>query len=378
MEYDPYVQIRKHLHQNPEISGEEYQTAEYLRQYIHDNCPDATTYRIAETGVLVHFKAKAEGKVVLFRSEIDALPIEENNNFDYASKNMGVSHKCGHDGHMAILLSVADYFQKNPIESGEVFLLFQPAEETGLGAFSCLNDTEFNQICKPDLAFALHNVPGYEMGQIIVKPEAFTPAVKSIEITLKGVSAHAAQPSTGVNPSKAIEYLLNIASQLELDDETNPNFQLVTPIFIELGSRAYGTAASKAQLGFTLRTWGNEQMKKLQQLLEAAIEETSNQHHLEFSYEYLEEFGAVFNNEEAVQHIKNAAIQLGAIVEQKETPFTWGEDFGLFTQAFSGAMFCLGAGLQTPDLHHPNYDFPDELIQKGSEMFIKIWECISK
>lgn len=185
------VTLRQWLHTHPEISGEEKNTAAYLVGLLQSLNPDFIKEKIGGEGILVLFDSGKPGPVLLFRSELDALPIQETNDFAHRSLANGISHKCGHDGHATILYGLAEKLARQWPLSGKVCLLFQPAEETGEGAERVVADSIFRNI-KPDYVFALHNLPGYETGAIVIKEGLFSAAVNSIVIKLKGKTAHAA------------------------------------------------------------------------------------------------------------------------------------------------------------------------------------------
>lgn len=362
--------LRKELHQYPEVSGNEINTAKRIISFLENYPPDEIISNIGTTGILAIYKGKAEGKTILFRCELDALPIDEINTFDHRSVNNGVSHKCGHDGHMAILCGLATELHLQRPETGRVILLFQPAEEDGSGAKKVLNDPKF--IYKPDFAFALHNIPGYKKNQIVVKNNTFSCAVNSLIIKLKGVTAHAGEPQMGINPALALAEIttqFNALIQSKIDKE---NYCLITPIYSKMGKKAYGVSAGAAEIHFTVRSDTNKQMRAIENKLETVAQAIAASFQLQCNITWTQSFQANENNTDAVTHIKKAVESTNLELLEKETPFTWGEDFGLFTQYFSGAMFGLGAGTDTPALHNPNYDFPDEIISTGMTLFHQI------
>lgn len=256
-------------------------------------------------------------------------------------------------------------------EKGNVILLFQPAEENGSGAEKVANDDNFKKY-KPDYVFALHNLPGFTKNQIVVKDGTFSCAVKSMIIRLKGKIAHAAKPENGINPALAIASIIEKFDKKNQMDKSKPNFSILTPIYISLGEKAYGVSAGKGEVHFTIRCQTNREMEKLSKELENLTKEIAKNHQLEYKIKWTESFQANENNADANNFIKNATKILGLNVLEKDTPFSWGEDFGLFTQLHNGAMFGLGAGKDSPALHHSDYDFPDEIISTGVKLFHQI------
>lgn len=191
------VNLRKDLHRNPELAGQEKRTSEKILESIKKFNPDEIISGIAGRGLVFIFNGREEGRTILFRSELDALPINEQNDFEYRSRKENVAHKCGHDGHMTILAGLASLLKSERPDKGKVVLLFQPAEETGEGAYAVLNDEKFAQI-KPDYVFALHNLPGFMAGSVVVKPGIFAAASKGMIIKLHGKTSHASEPETGL------------------------------------------------------------------------------------------------------------------------------------------------------------------------------------
>jgi len=370
------VLLRKELHKNPEVSGKEVETAKRIVAFLERYAPDEIITEIGKTGIAAIYKGKQAGKTVLFRCELDALPIGEINTFEHRSLTDGVSHKCGHDGHIAILCGLASELSQNRPETGTVILLFQPAEEDGSGAQKVFSDPKFG-LLQPDHVFALHNLPGFPKNQIVVKNDTFTCAVNSIIIKLNGVTAHAGEPEKGINPALAIASIINQFDAIIQSDISKENYCLLTPIYTVMGKKAYGVSAGAGEVHFTVRSDSNSQMKKVETTLEKLAQSIAKEHQLECNIVWTQGFQANENNKEAANHIRSAAKVNDLELLEKETPFTWGEDFGLFTQQYPGAMFGLGSGVNTPALHNPDYDFPDEIIETGISIFHQISKQIT-
>jgi amidohydrolase len=365
---DKLIAFRKKMHTNPELSKQESQTAKRIASFLKDCKPAKIITKVGGHGILAIFDSGKEGDTLLFRADMDALPIQEKNDFEHRSKVDGVSHKCGHDGHTTILLGLATLLSKNPPKKGKAILLFQPAEEIGKGAAAVLSDEKFKEI-QPDWVFGLHNLPGYPLHEVVVKNDSFTASVVSLVVGLNGKTAHAAEPENGINPSLAVSELLLQASVWSNNSPERDDFTVVTPVHVNLGNEAYGTSAGGAKLGFTIRTWTEEEMEQLKAKMETFLISLAEKHRLELNFKYIEEFKACENNPDAVEQILNATNQLNLKITKPENPFKWGEDFGLFTQQYKGAFFGIGAGKETPALHNPDFDFPDELIPTGAQLF---------
>jgi len=367
--------FRKKLHQFPELSGNEQQTAQAVVDELKLCNPTKIITKLGGHGVAAVFNGNLKGKTILFRAELDALPIAEENTFEHASKHSGISHKCGHDGHATILIGLARMLKLNPLLKGKVILLFQPAEENGNGAKAVLADEKFKSL-KPDFVFSLHNVPDYEKGTIIVKNNSFTPSVSSLKITLKGKTSHAAEPENGINPDLALQEIIVAIKALDDNNIDSDTFSVITTVYATLGSKDYGISADYAELHFTIRCWTAHQLNKLKENIDTLVKGISKKHQLKQTMDWFCEFDSNNNNDEVVDYIVKAAESNSFTVIEKQTPFKWGEDFGAFTQRFKGAMFALGAGKQTPALHNPDYDFPDEITPYGVKMFHTIIKLI--
>ncbi len=363
--------FRKKLHQFPELSDNEKQTAQAVVDELKLCNPTTIITKLGGHGVAAIFKGSLKGDTILFRAELDALPIIEENTFEHASQYPGISHKCGHDGHATILIGLARILKLNPLLKGEVILLFQPAEENGNGAKAVLEDEKFKSI-KPDFVFALHNVPDYDKGAIIIKTNSFTPSVTSLKITLKGKTSHAAEPEKGINPDLALQELIVAIKALADTNIDSETFSVITTVYATLGSKDYGISADYAELHFTIRCWTANQLNDLKEIIATLIKNISKKHQLKYTLDWIYEFDSNNNNDKAVDYILKAAESNSFNIIKKPTPFKWGEDFGTFTQQFKGAMFGLGSGVQTPALHNPDYDFPDEITPYGVQMFYTI------
>ena len=151
--------LRKELHQYPEVSGSESATAQRIKKFIETHHPTTIIDKIGENGLAAVYEFSKSGPSITIRCELDALPIQEENTFSHQSKNKGISHKCGHDGHMAIVAGLIFWIKEQKFKSGKIILLFQPAEETGQGAYQIIEDSRFQKL-NTDYIFALHNIPG--------------------------------------------------------------------------------------------------------------------------------------------------------------------------------------------------------------------------
>ncbi|NBX65953.1 MAG: amidohydrolase [Proteobacteria bacterium] len=366
---DELIRLRHWLHMHPEVSRHETKTAKHVREYLEKHATPDEIIFLAGAGFAAVYNGKEPGKTVLIRAELDALPIHEiNDDIPYRSKFDGVGHKCGHDGHMTILAGLAQIYAKERPQSGRIVLLYQPDEETGTGARECSRHPNFQKI-KPDFAFSLHNFPDFPKHQILCKTGTFTSSVRFMAIRLTGKESHSAMPETGANPSLAIAEITLLSQEVQAQFDTPEEYALVVPIHFQMGISSSGVSPGYGEAHYTIRSCRDETVDKIWDTFSKKAQEIAERHKLKIELEVLEDFAANFNDAEVVEMVEKAAKENGFNYTQLEKPFRGGEDFGEILKQHKGAMFGLGAGENRPNLHNPDYDFPDEIITTGIKMF---------
>lgn len=361
---------RRKLHRRPEISNEEEKTAGEVVAFLADTGPDKVLIGLGGHGVAAVYDSGEAGPTVLFRSELDALPIEELSGVAHASEVPGKSHMCGHDGHTAILAALGRQFGRRRPARGRVVLMFQPAEETGNGAAGVVADPRFGEIA-PDFAFSLHNLPGVPFGEVRVKPGVVNCASRGMRILLEGKTAHSSMPETGTSPMPAVSALMPALPALGRGSFADDDFAMVTVTHATMGEAVFGIAPGHAEVWATLRTRRDERMAELVASAEALAGKIAAAHGLAVRFDYHEIFVASVNAPEAVAHLARALDEEGVSRAEESLPMRASEDFGIFGHNASSAMFFLGAGERHPALHNPDYDFPDDLIPIGSRIFMR-------
>ncbi len=365
------TKLRKELHANPELSGKEHNTAKIIKSFVGQQNPTSFVERLGGNGIAAIYDSGVKGPSVLLRADLDALPIEETNQFAHRSTTPGVSHKCGHDGHMSILAGLSMILKTNRPKKGRVILLFQPEEENGQGAAKVIEDSRFSEI-RPDFAFALHNLPGFKESTVVIKQGPFASASKGMIVHLHGRSSHAAHPEQGNSPVHMMIDLMNALMAIPKIQNQFTDFALLTIIHARLGEIAFGTNPGKAVVMSTLRTFLDRDMDTLNRKAVEAVETLQKSCSIDATVSYAEDFPATANNTEATAIVDQAVQMSGAMVKTIKEPFRWSEDFGHFTGMCKGAMFGLGAGEKHPSLHNHDYDFPDETLGTGIGMFYHI------
>jgi amidohydrolase len=362
------IHLRHKLHAAAEKSGAEENTARIVSRYLDDFKPDRVIRELGGHGIAAVFNGHEPGPRLLIRCELDALPIPETIKLDYGAAAEGVAHKCGHDGHMTIVLGLAPVLRALPPRKGSVVLLFQPAEETGKGAGRVIEDSKFAEIT-PDYCFALHNLPGFARHRIIIREGFFAAASKGLIVKLRGATSHAAEPEKGNSPTMAVVQLIHVLSSMPQLYAGLHEASKVTVIHSRLGEIAFGTSPGEAEVMATLRTYDQGVMKKLSDKCLDLVGGIARANGLRYEIDWDEAFPATINNAACAELIKKCASRLNLDIYEQERPFPWSEDFGNFTSFCPGVLFGLGAGEDHPVLHHPTYDFPDEIIDTGVKIF---------
>jgi amidohydrolase len=367
--------LRKELHRYPELSGQESETAWRIKRFIEEHHDAKIIQHLGGNGLAVIHEFSKSGPSIVIRCELDALPIDEVNTFDHRSVHAGVSHKCGHDGHMAIVAGLIIWLKEQDFNSGKVILLFQPAEETGTGAQDVLKDDRFREL-SPDYIVALHNIPHQPMHSIITLDENFSCTVLSVAIQLKGRESHSSEPEHGLNPAMCIAELTQKLNDLNNNDISEENFRLCVPVYSSMGVKSYGISAGFGEIHYTIRTKDTDGMERLKHEIEHILSEVCPKHKLPYTTDYFDYFPAVENDAFCNKIISQTAKAYNYDLIKNNNPFKFGEDFGWFSEKYKSAMFGIGSGLESPALHHANYDFPDELLETGMNMFKGIIERI--
>lgn len=369
------------LHRRPELSGQEEQTARLVQKELAragaDEVVTSVGRRIGRSddgaeqnagrGVLARF-GSGDRTGVLLRCELDALPIEERTELEYRSEVPGRAHLCGHDGHMSILLTVARVLGRRERSAPVVWLLFQPAEETGAGARAVGSDPRFETLAIRH-AYALHNLPGFPLGSVVMRSGTMCCASTGVDIELSGRAAHAAQPETGRSPARALAELMG---ELERRDDP-PGSDFATVVGAELGERAFGTAPDTARLFVTLRSALDAGLAERLDTLREHVEAVARRDGLEVRVHCCDTFKATVNDASEVARIRDLVGTMDDLqwIEPAE-PFRWSEDFGELLAGRSGALIGLGAGEETLPLHDPGYVFPDRLVERGATLLLRL------
>nr|WP_319484044.1 amidohydrolase [uncultured Cohaesibacter sp.] len=387
-EINHLITFRQALHRRPDLSGQEVETAQRVVAELEQLSPDRIVTGLGPwtepdgtalggTGIAALFESGKDGPTLLFRCELDGLPIEERSDVPYCSELETKAHLCGHDGHMAILLALAMRLGKQRPASGRVILVFQPAEETGKGARALLQDPDFAaSLPKPDMAFALHNLPGLGLGSVALKSGAMCCASRGIRIHLEGKTSHASMPQDGISPVEAMMTIaagLNgLSNGLDVGQALDASYKLVTITHMSVGEPCFGVAPGAGEIWATLRTVTDDVMGDLVKAAETLASNAAETAGLSLLIEEDDVFDACTNAQETTAMVAQALAAEGIRTEEQTEPMRWSEDFGQFGHHCPSTLFVLGSGLDQPQLHNPDFDFPDALTPVGARIFERI------
>ncbi len=386
------VKLRHELHSMAELSGCEANTKRRLIAFISEN----TALEIIDRGswfYAAYRAGKTENasggkKRIAFRADMDALPIDEGTALAYSSACRGVSHKCGHDGHMATLCAFALIADRYGCEN-DLFFLFQPAEETGKGAEECeglIADERIGEI------FGYHNMPGFPLGSVAVHTGCAACASTGLVLKFEGKNSHASQPENGKNPAFSIAKLIGLIPQLVREAAGDEALRDIAPgavmsadgivmctvVGASAGSRgdgtgaAFGTSAGFGRLSLTIRAENEKRMDTLEKLLKESAEAFAREDGLSLASERVEPFPETRNSAASAEKVRRAAASLGLAPARWDEPFRSSEDFGRYTKLTEGALFYIGCGGEHAPLHTAGYDFSDELIAVGAALFSEL------
>ncbi len=364
--------LRHQLHMDPELSMRETHTKERLENFIQTHTDLVVQDRGSWFYAVKDFGHR--GLRIAFRADMDALPIEESaesmGGLPYASRNRGVSHKCGHDGHSAALCGFALQLDRLRMSgAGKVYLIFQPGEETGQGGRICSGLIDEERI---DQVYAFHNMGGYPQGSLVVRDGLSQPASMGLTLHFQGKESHASYPEQGRNPAQVIAQLVMYAGQLAA--QPHRDMVLCTVTGMRCGEGDFGISPGEGSLMLTLRAAREEEMSRMKEAVCRKAEDLSAREGLKVSMEASDVFPQTRNDDACLQLVCRAAKRQARPVIHMKEMWRASEDFGYYTGECPGAIFYLGNGEDYPALHTAAYDFNDANLEAAADLFMGILE----
>ena len=367
---DYIIEKRRYFHMNPEPSFNEYDTSKVVQEEL---TKIGIPFEIfAKTGIIATIKGQNPGKTVLLRADMDALEVCEKNNVSYRSQKEGLMHACGHDGHIAMLLGAAHVLNeiKNDI-SGEIKLLFQPAEEIAKGAKAMIEESKI--IDSIDAAFAIHLWQGVPVGKISLESGARMAAADLFSIKVKGKSGHGSMPHETIDAVVVASAIVMNLQHL-VSRNTNPLDTLVVTVGKLTAGTRHNIIAGEALLEGTIRSFSDEVWKKVPEQIERVVKNTAAAYNAEAEIDLVRATPPLVNNQDISDILKASAEKLygeEVVTKYKKTP--GGEDFAYFTQAVPGALAFVGIrndekGINSPH-HNETFDMDEEALEMGANLY---------
>ncbi|SFJ67717.1 M20 aminoacylase family protein [Jannaschia pohangensis] len=364
---------RRDLHENPELQYDVHRTAGIVAGKLRAFGCDEVVEGVGRTGVVGLIKGSKPGKTIGLRADMDALPIHEATGAAHASKTPGKMHACGHDGHTAMLLGAAKYLAETRNFAGTVAVVFQPAEEGGAGADAMVQDGLIPRFGITEI-YGMHNSPLLPAGQFAIRSGPFYAAVDSFRIDVKGRGGHAARPNNTVDTTLTASAIV-MALQSVVSRNTDPQQPLVVSVTaFRTDSDAFNVIPDMATLRGTIRSFDGPtrdkciaDMKRLIDATAAAYGATA-----ELAFDEVP-YPVMVNHETETGHAASAARAVAGDVNTEAPRTTGGEDFAYMLQACPGAYIQVGNG-PSAGLHHPEYDFNDEIIPVGCSWWVELAE----
>ncbi|MSQ67783.1 MAG: amidohydrolase [Gammaproteobacteria bacterium] len=363
---------RHALHAQPELAYVEHLTADFVAARL-EACGIAYVRGLGRTGIVATIEGHSPGRRVGLRADMDALPLQEMNDFAHRSQNAGVMHACGHDGHTVMLLAAAEYLARERAFHGTVHCIFQPAEEGEAGAKAMMDDGLFERF-PMDAVFGLHNWPWLPMGQMAVRAGPMMASMDIFEATVRGRGGHAAQPHLAID-SIVVAAAIVQAWQTIVARNVDPLESGVVSVTQIHAGRAWAVIPEEVSLRGTVRTFNPAVQVLIEQRLRELGEGLAAAHGCTFDWRYERRFPATINSVAETDFAAAVASELlGADnILRDAAPSMGSEDFGWMLQVKPGSYVWLGTGGETSCLlHNPRYDFNDAAIPVGASYWVAL------
>ena len=377
------IATRRDLHRHPELAFEEVRTAGIVADRLKALDRLSITTGVGVTGVVAELDTGRPGRTVLVRADMDALPVHEERDSDYRSTVAGKMHACGHDGHTAVLLAVAEILvhRREELAGGKVIFIFQPAEEVGKGAAAMLAEGVLQGV-PVDSSIGLHLSSNHEVGKVAVSPGPSMAATDSFTVTFTGRGGHAGYPHQNVDTvvlaAQAITGLQTLVSR-----ETSPLEQAVISIASVNGGNSHNIIPSKVELRGTMRTFGDDLRARLVARLPEFLSDLAKAYGGSLEIDWVSSAPAVVNDPQRTREFQKVAAEaLGADNVIELEPVMGSEDMSLWLRAAPGVFFWVGARNEERGFdkahHHPEFDIDEDsietailLLASGVERFLQ-------
>ncbi len=376
------VAIRRDIHAHPELCFEENRTADLVATKLTEwGIP---IHRgLGKTGVVGIIKGGDSGRAIGLRADMDALPLQEFNTFDHASRHHGKMHACGHDGHTAMLLAAAQHLAKHRNFDGTVYVIFQPAEEGGGGAREMIRDGLFKEF-PMQAVFGMHNWPGPKVGSFAVSPGPVMASSNEFKITIHGKGSHAALPHNGIDPVPIAAQLVTAFQTIITRNKKPVDAGVISVTMIHAGE-ATNVVPDSCELQGTVRTFTVEVLDMIEQRMREISQGICAAMGAKCDFEFVRNYPPTVNHPAEAEFMRQVMAEMvGADNVSPQEPTMGAEDFAYMLQACPGAYAFIangdgvhremGHGAGPCTLHNPSYDFNDDLIPLGGSLWVRLVE----
>ena len=369
---DQFISIRRDIHQHPELGLEEHRTSELVATLLKEWGYEVET-NIANTGVVGqlvnHPNGKPSGRTLGIRADLDALPIHEQNHFAYASKNTGVMHACGHDGHTAMLLAAAKQIAERKAFDGTLNLIFQPAEECVPGGASLMIKEGLFDKYPCDAIFGMHNMPGYPQGHLVFREGAMLASCDNVDIKLSGVGGHGAMPHYATDSIVAASSII-MALQTIVARNIDPRLGAVVTVGAIHSGEANNVIPDTAEMKLSVRALDPQVRDQLEDRIRTIVETQAASYNVKAEIDYQRGFPVLVNSAAETSFARKVGLELAGdhcVVENGE-PLMGSEDFAYFLEEIPGCYLFIGNGdgENACMVHNPKFDFNDDNIAIGA------------
>ncbi|MFT8781872.1 M20 aminoacylase family protein [Acetobacter syzygii] len=371
--HEDLTAFRQDLHAHPELGLEEYRTAGLVAQKLRSFGIEVHE-GVGKTGVVGVLRAGSGHRKIGLRADMDALPMQEENDLPYKSTIAHKMHACGHDGHTTMLLGAAQYLAQTKKFNGTVHFIFQPGEEGAGGAQAMLQDDLFTRFpC--DAIFGMHNSPELEIGEFRINHGPIMAGGAFFDIAITGLGAHASRPETGIDPIVVGAQIVLALQTILSRNITAFESASLSVTRVESSSSAYNVIPHHVVLGGTVRCFSNEIMEFIKKRVTEISQGIASSHGAEAKVDFKVIFVPTVNNKEKSDFFaETAKILLGERnVKTNAKKLMGSEDFGFMLEHIEGAYGMIGNGKGFSP-HHPNYNFNDEAIPYGAALYAKLVE----
>ncbi len=371
------IEWRHDLHRYPESGFKELRTSDFIAEKLTSFGIDVIR-GIGKTGLVGILSRGNSTASIGLRADMDALQIHEMNEFDYKSRNDGLMHACGHDGHSTMLLGAAKHLANQGSFDGTVYFIFQPAEEHGKGALSMIEDGLFEQ-WPIDAVYGLHNLPGLEEGQFAIRPGSIMASESGFEIRVTGRGGHAALPHMGVDAMLVGSQIVLALQSIVSRNLSALHESAVVSVTEFVTDGTINVIPGTVTLKGDCRCFTDEALQKIRSSMERIVSGVCSSAGASYEFKFETTFPSTINSKQETQHAIRAAIDaFGAEnVDGSCDAYTISEDFANMLRVKPGCYALLGNGGDAGGgcaLHNPGYDFNDRILNKGASYWVKLVE----